>query len=120
MRHFRVLLHGTGISVPPADGDGAPIEGFYTTRTVTAADSDAAVRLAADLIRAEWTTGSYASANLGAVPTLSPDQVFEVSFFSRWFSRSSGYTFYEGGDEEEGTDSSEEPPNKSLERTREG
>ena len=120
MPYFRVLLHGTGIVVPLADGDGAPIEGFYTTRAVTAADADAAVRLASDLIRAEWTTGSYAPANRGAVPTLSPDKVFEVSFFSRWFNRPGGYTFYEGGDEEEVDDSTGEPPNKSLERTREG
>jgi hypothetical protein len=120
MPYFRVLLHGTGISVPPADGEGAPIEGFYTTRAVTAADSDAAARVAADLVRAEWTTGSYASANQGAVPTLSPDQVFEVSFLSRWFNRPRGYTFYEGGDEDEGNDSPREPPNKSFERTREG
>jgi hypothetical protein len=118
MPYFRVLLHGTGILVPPADGAGAPIEGFYTTRAVTAADADAAIRLASALIRAEWTTGSYAPANRGAVPTLSPDQVFEVSFFSRWFNRLGGYTFYEGGDEEEADDSPGNAPSKSLERTR--
>jgi hypothetical protein len=120
MPHFRVLLHGTGISVPPSDGDGAPIEGFYTTRAVTAADADAAVRLASDLIRAEWTTGSYAPSNRGDVPTLSPEQVFEVSFPSRWLKQPRGYTFYEGGNEEDVDEVTGAPPNKSFERTREG
>src|SRR5215212_8834426 len=101
MPHFRVLLHGTGISILREGGEGEAIEGFYTTRAVTAADADTAIRVASDLIRAEWTTGSYAPANHGAIPTLTLEEVFEVSFFSRWFRQPKGYTFYVGGDEDE-------------------
>jgi hypothetical protein len=118
MPYFRVLLHGTGILLPSVEGHGAPIEGFYATRAVTAVNADAAVRLASDLIRAEWTAGSYAPANQGAVPTLSAEQVFEVGFIDRWCNRPKGYTFYEGGDDEGADDPLEAPPNKSLERTR--
>jgi hypothetical protein len=116
MPHFRVILHGKGICVPQSDGDGAPVQGFFTTRAVTAADANSAIRMAADLIRAEWTTGSYASSNQGAVPTLTPEKVFEVSILIHWLRQPKGYTFYAGDDENE--DAQSPPPNTSLERTR--
>jgi hypothetical protein len=115
--HFRVMLHGTGIEVPGLDGDGPPIVGFYTSRNVTTADVDGAVEAATAIIRAEWTTGDYASASRGSAPVLTAEGVFSISALKRWFTRVQGYTFYADDDEGEPENP---PPNTSLERTREG
>ena|SRR5258706_13833179 len=100
MPHFGVIVHGTGIEVPAIGGDEPPMVGFFTTRAVTARDANEASRLAADAIRNEWSVGSYASANRGSAPTLRVDDVFELSFFGRWFKRRRGYTFYAGDSDE--------------------
>ena len=75
MPHFRVLLHAHGHIGATLYGDGAPIEGFYTTRAVAAAARElysSGFRLDVEL---SGPRAGDASANRGAVPTLSPEQV---------------------------------------------
>jgi hypothetical protein len=98
--YFRVMLHGTGIEVPSAEGDEPPIVGFYTSRDVTASNEDAAVRAAADLVKAEWASGDYADANRGSVPELVPEGMTRIGLYDRWLSRTRGYTFYADDDAE--------------------
>ena len=101
MPYFRVMLHGTGIEVPSAEGGEPPIVGFYTSRNVTALDEDVAVRAAADLVKAEWVGGDYAHANRGSVPELVPESVKRIGIYARWLTRTAGYTFYADDDAED-------------------
>ena len=80
MPFFRVMLSGTGISLPCEEGS-APIVGFYTTRDVYASSIEQAVRKATDLVLKHWLPGgNYAAANEGAVPTITLDKSLRVSF----------------------------------------
>jgi hypothetical protein len=93
MAYYQVMLRGEGISVPAEDG-APPIIGFYTTRIVRASSADGAIAAAQQLVLAEWTTGSYAVANRGALPRLSVESV-GVSGFLAWVTmKNRGCTFY--------------------------
>jgi hypothetical protein len=95
MPFFRVMLSGTGISLPCEDGS-APIVGFYTTCDVHASSLEQATKEATDLVLKQWLPGgSYAAANQGAVPTVTLDKSWRVNFLWGLFGRkSSGYVFY--------------------------
>lgn len=95
MPFFRVMLSGTGISIPLEDASD-PVIGFFTTRDVFAQNADQAEAKAVELVLKHWTPGgSYAAANQGAIPTLTLDKLWRVSYLYGLFGRKpSGYSFY--------------------------
>ena len=100
MPRYRVMVHGNGIDVP-MEGATHPITGFYTTRTVAAADAERAARAACELVTAEWRERPYAQVNRGALPSLSVEQVTEIGFLRDRLRRPGGYTFHCAGDDDE-------------------
>ena len=85
MRRFRVIVTGTGMSIPP---DGTP--GFATTRFVRASDPQDAARQALALVEA--AVDSEPAFATSPKPELQAHAVFPVSPLKR--SRpNSGYTF---------------------------
>ena len=94
VRLFRVQLHGTGILVD-GEADQPPIVGFYTTRSVKARSPEDAVRVASQLVTAQWSEdGAYAERNRASLPQLSAEWVRPDNFLSRIFFRATGYCFY--------------------------
>ena len=98
MPFFRVMLSGTGISIPSEDGS-APVVGFYTTRDVYASNVEQATTKATDLVLKHWLPGgSYATVNQGAVPTITLDKSWRVTLLFGLFGRKPyGYVFYPHG-----------------------
>ena len=95
------MLHGTGVDVPAEDGNNGSIVGFFTTRAVSAADANAAIRAAERLVLAEWETGDYSQANRGSAPTLVAENVSQIGMLARWLKRYGGYSFYTDDDDDE-------------------
>jgi hypothetical protein len=94
VRFFRVQLHGTGILVD-GEADQPPIVGFYTTRSVKARSPEDAVRVASQLVTAQWNEpGAYAEGNRASLPHLSVEWVRPDSFLSSVFFRGTGHCFY--------------------------
>ena len=95
MPFFRAMLSGTGISLPCEDGS-APAVGFYTTRDVHASRVEQAAKKEINLVLKHWLPGgSYAMAYQGAVPTITLDKSWRVSFLFWGFGRKpAGYGFY--------------------------
>ena len=92
MPYFRVLLHGSGISMPTEGG--APVIGFYTTRHVKASSHEAASEKAKDVVLRDWKDGVYAQANHGEMPELTIESVDKIRFIDALRSPNAGYTFY--------------------------
>lgn len=99
MPSYQVILRGQGIELP-VEGEAQPIVGFYTTRAVTAQNPEDAVRIASEIVAAEWRDGEYAALNRGGSPILSAERVFGLSILRRWFGKPKGYSFYTREDTE--------------------
>lgn len=99
MPYFRVRLSGTGISYPFAESD-APVIGFFTTRLVRGSDLHGAHSAAKELVLSEWQPGgSYAEADVGALPALVVEDAWSVGLLAGWFgARGGGYAFYRHDD----------------------
>jgi hypothetical protein len=99
--HFVVLLHGKGINVPAIDGSADPMRGFFTSRTVTASDAQAACQAVTRLVANDWATGPHASSNRGGPLVLVVEEVTEIGWFKRLLSRPKGYAFYSDVEDED-------------------
>jgi hypothetical protein len=88
---YRVLLHGSGFSLPLRDG-GEPIVGFFTTRFVAATNvRDAEIKARSSVLR-EWKRRGYEGC-AGSSPILELEDL-EI-LHSRFRLRSgAGFTFY--------------------------
>ena len=93
MPFFNVLLHGTGIDMPSADGTPSII-GFYRAQAVHAATPAEASAKAVARVAAEWDSPPYVIHNKGAKPALAVDKVTRISLRDRLRRRNRGYTFY--------------------------
>ena len=93
MSYFAVVLTGTGIKVPSVP---EPVIGFFTTRCVKASDAESAAEIAKRIVLREWEEGEYKQSNIGQLPALETEEVHEIGFLSRFFSKrpNKGYTFY--------------------------
>ena len=100
MPHFVVVLHGKGINVPAIDGTSDPMLGFFTSRAVTAEDAQSACQAAMRLVANDWARGPYAPSNRGIAPVLVSEDVSEIGWLKRLFSRPKGYAFYSDAEDE--------------------
>jgi len=101
METYQILFHGYGFKVA-RDGEPNSIAGFYTARRVQAENPDDAYLTALDLLRSEEKTKSLLdeSAERGAEPKFEAEEIFEVSFWRRVFSRPpGGFVFYDDSEE---------------------
>jgi hypothetical protein len=88
---YRVLIHGSGFSLP-LRGGGEPIVGFFTTRFVAAANVRDAEIKARSSVLTEWKRRGY-EASAGASPILELEDLEVVH--SRFRLRSgAGFTFF--------------------------
>jgi hypothetical protein len=91
---FRVILHGTGIQIPDADGE-PPSVGFYVTRSVRAASAQAAGKRACEMVFRDWTSERYAPFNHGEPPVLTVDSVYASNLLEHLrFRNKGGHAFY--------------------------
>ena len=93
MATYSVIVAGTGIKVPAVPD---PIIGFLATRRVKAPNEMAAAEMAMSIIRREWDTNEYKEANIGSEPKLEIEEIRNLGFLAKIFSRAPtrGYTFY--------------------------
>lgn len=93
MPFFKVMLHGTGISLE-TDKLVGTIIGFYTTRLVRAkTEGDAKIKAKSD-VEAEWASGAYAKSNKGLAPQISVESVVRTGLFQWLRFNNSGHSFY--------------------------
>lgn len=93
MPYFKVMLEGKGIDIPSEENKPS-ITGFFTTRLVRASTTEEAEEKAKTVILAEWTSGEYARANKGRLPSLTVSSLEKTSFIESLKSKYSGYSFY--------------------------
>ena len=98
MAYFKVLLHGSGISIQDTEA-GPSLIGFYTTRLVRASTAADAKGKATSLVESEWSTGGQYEANGSAGMCVSVEAVHESSLFESLSFGNRGYTFYSSGGE---------------------
>jgi hypothetical protein len=88
---YRVLIHGSGFSLPLRDG-GERIVGFFTTRFVAAANvRDAEIKARSSVLR-EWKRRGY-EASAGSSPILELEEL-EVIHSRFRFRSGAGFTFF--------------------------
>ena len=92
MAFYKVIVHGTGISVP--SDAGSPLIGFYTTRAVRAGSAEEAVVKAKASVAALWSSQEYAEKNAGEPPTLETEAVAEISRWAAFKIPNKGHVFY--------------------------
>ena len=106
MPTYQLIVHTTGICYQIEDEDGNesdPVIGFYSTRRVTAANTDEAVRLAmrdyeADPKISELTQSGY---DAGLVPKTEFEIVNKIGWFKAllpW--KQTGLVLYDSNDDE--------------------
>lgn len=94
---YRVMIHGSGFSLPPL-ADAPPIVGFVTTRFVAAANVRDAEAMARSSVLTEWKRRGY-EALAGGSPTLGIEHLELV--YSRFRVRSgAGFTFFAASEED--------------------
>jgi hypothetical protein len=94
---YRVLIHGSGFSLPLSDG-GEPISGFFTTRFVAASNvRDAEIKARSSVLR-EWKRGGYeARADSSPILELEDVEIVHARFRLR---SGAGFTFFCGSPED--------------------
>ena len=101
METYQILFHAYGLKVS-IDSEADSIAGFYTARRVRAENPDDAYLAALSILRSEEKTKSLVDESLakGAEPKFEAEEIFEVSFWRRLFSRPPvGFVFYDDSDE---------------------
>lgn len=97
MPFFNVLLHGTGIDMPSADGTPSII-GFYRAQAVHAATAAEASAKAMARVAAAWDSPPHAIHNKGSRPALAVEKVSRISLRDRLRRRNGGHSFYSTDD----------------------
>ena len=99
MPKYRVIIKATQLNIPrEVSGTHAEIEGFYTTRYVSAKNEEAARKkvlskfLTEDKVKLIINTSKKRSSKK---PELEVDEIEKVSFFSNLFARKQGLIFYQ-------------------------
>lgn len=94
MRFFRVVLEGVGIAVKC---DSGTVTGFFTTRTVFAADSESAIEKAKLSILEEWARTEGLGKGNESAPNFRVDLVEQIGLWRYLFGGipNAGFTFYE-------------------------
>jgi|SRR5262245_17767809 len=87
---YSVVVHGTGFSLPIADA--APVDGFYTTRIVTAPNARDAERRALLAVERDWRRRGHGSVAL----EIDSIYILEERFRLR---SGSGAAFYRSSDD---------------------
>ncbi len=87
------MLEGTGLDIPSAE-DKPSIVGFFTTRLVRASTTEEAEEKVKTMILTEWTSGEYARANKGSLPSLTASSIEKTTFIESLKSKYLGYSFY--------------------------
>ncbi|MBK1828583.1 hypothetical protein [Haloferula rosea] len=114
METYQILFHGHGFKVS-IDGEPNSIAGFYTARRVQAQNPDDAYLAALKLLQSEQKTKSLVDESVarGATPKFEAEDIFEVGFWRRLFSRPPiGFVFYD--DSDEAADESQEPKSEQA------
>jgi hypothetical protein len=86
--------------------DGPPIIGFFTTRIVRAKSLDEAEEKAKAMVLTDWTSGEYASSNVGSRPILRVDSVYGSNWWQHLRFKNKGHSFFA---EEENAEQSVQP-----------
>ncbi len=73
------MLEGNGIDIPSEENEPS-ITGFFTTRLVQATTTEEAEEKAKTMILTEWTSGEYARANKGSLPSPTVSSIEKTTF----------------------------------------